>query len=55
MSTMRLAAKFTVRWRSDRAEASHMIGSGGPQPKGCGIRSKVGSSGCIGAAGSLFM
>ena len=28
---------------------------GGPEPKGCGVRSKVGSSGCVGAAGSFFM
>jgi hypothetical protein len=55
MSTMRLAAKFTVRWRSDRAEASHTIGSGGPEPKGCGVRSKVGSSDCAEAAGWFFM
>jgi hypothetical protein len=55
MSTMCLAAKLTVRWRSDRAEASHTVGSGGPAPKGWGVRSKVGSSGCVGAAGSFFI
>jgi hypothetical protein len=26
---IRMAAKFTVRWRSELAEASHGIGSGG--------------------------
>src|SRR5205085_12465749 len=31
--------------------ASHTMGSGGPKPKGCGVRSKVGSSGSVGAAG----
>src|SRR6516225_912199 len=55
MSVMRFAAKFTVRWRSARAEASQISGSGGPAPNGCGVLSKVGSSGRDGVAETLLI
>src|SRR5215469_17001226 len=55
MSVIRFAAKFTVRWRSACAEASQISGSGGPAPNGCGVLSKVGSSGRDGVAKTLLI
>src|SRR6516164_9456965 len=55
MSVIRFAAKFTVRWRKARADASQISGSGGPAPNGCSVLSKVGSSGRDGVAKTLLI